>query len=77
MYKRYLKFLLAYIFDQAFGELGLTEDQLAGKAGLHPSTIYKLRTGWTKDPKHQTIWKLLRAAKIDAKVVAEEMAELA
>jgi len=79
-YQKYLRFLVKYIMDRAFDpdECGFTtEKSLADKAYLGASTINKLRTGYTKDPKHQTIWKLLIAVGIDPKVVAEEMAEVA
>ena len=78
-YKTYLRHLVRYLFDLAFGDRPkfATEEELAAEAGLHPSTIYKLRTGRTGDPKLQTIWKLCKAVDADVSLIAEEMKELA
>lgn len=79
-YKTYLRHLLKYVFEEAFGGDSprfLTEEDLAKEAGIHPNTVYKLRTGRTKLPLHRTIWKLLKATEIDAAMVAEELAEVA
>ena len=76
-YKTYLRYLLQYVFEEVFKEgMFATEEDLAKASKLHPSTIYKLRTGRTTDPRHQTIWKLLKATGIDATMVAEELAEV-
>lgn len=76
MFKRYLKFLVADICDKAFGELNMTEQELADAAKLHLSTVYKLRTGRTFDPRFQTIFKLLMATGFDIKQFAKEIKEL-
>jgi transcriptional regulator with XRE-family HTH domain len=79
MYATYLKHLLVWVFDEAFdpgtGKFR-TEAQLAKAAKLHQNTVWRLRTGRTKDPKHQTIWKLLKTVGIDHKLVMSEMAEM-
>lgn len=76
MFKRYLKLIVREICSKAFGELGLTEEELAREADLAPSTVYKLRTGRTQDPRFQTMFKLCRVVGM-TKQVTRELAELA
>lgn len=70
MYATYLKRLVRDIFDAAYDDdiCGYTEQELAKRSGLSVSTVYKLRTGRTQDPRHQTIWKLCRAVKMNMKL---------
>lgn len=59
MFQAELKAIIATI-TECIDELDSSVTEAAESADLHPSTLYKLFRGETKDPKFKTIWKLAK-----------------
>ena len=73
-FNQHLRQLRRDIFDAAFDPdiCGFaTINELANSAGLAWTTVDNLYRGVTKDPKHQTIFKLCKAIQMDLDLAKE------
>lgn len=66
-YNQAIRQTLDDVFEAAFDRniCGYRKYELAMKAGLSYSTIYKLERGATREPRFSTILKLCRAVNMD------------
>lgn len=77
-FKRHLREVVSEIFEAAYDMdiCNFTEEELAAKAGLAVTTVWRLRTGQTKEPRYSTIFKLAKAVKMDLGLLKEALAHV-
>lgn len=74
-YERFLEKMTDEVFERATDVYGLTWTELAERAGLSPSTVYRLGNRITKYPQLRTFFLLAKAVRMNVRLLRKEISK--